>query len=545
MEETERKKQVAKDALNKLLEKQQRGVRQTLDLIENLEREFEQRRELDEGVFDGDFFNVTSLAAAGASLTLGGDGDAPSIAAAVAAGADYGYVSRSEGCRSDSIGGSLDDARFEGYGPPGSILALGSQQFARNLRAMIGEYKDEESSNPALTRRQRDLQSKLGELTLDSDAIWEREQSRGEIEAPWILKIPYYVLCFIFDVVFEGRNPFSRFFLLETVARMPYFSYITMLHLYETLGFWRRSADVKRIHFAEEWNEFHHLLIMESLGGDQPFWVRFVAQHAAISYYIALCILWTMSPSLSYKFSEMLETHAVDTYGQFVDENEAKLKDLPPSLVAVEYYTIGVSDPMFGEYQTASVSNPDRGDVRKPGTDMRSLYDVFVAIRNDEGDHVHTMTSCLDPKVAVLSPALESRVLTGMALAAGANLLLGGGGLGGLADMGETLGNAGLAGIEGVEGLGDLADGVPDLDSILSEGGATSGLINTFVGGLAGLVNGLQELVGADAEFDEDAAGSALEDAAAGGLDGFELEAFLELVRSILVGILELIGMGL
>merc|ERR1719354_387328 len=108
----------------------------------------------------------------------------------------------------------------------------------------------------------------------------------------------------------------------------------------------------------------------------------------------------------------MLETHAVDTYGQFVDENEAKLKDLPPSLVAVEYYTIGLSDPMFGEYQTATVSDPDRGDVRKPGTDMRSLYDVFVAIRNDEGDHVYTMTSCLDPKVAVLSPALESRVLT-------------------------------------------------------------------------------------------------------------------------------------
>ena len=29
-----------------------------------------------------------------------------------------------------------------------------------------------------------------------------------------------------------------------------------------------------------------------------------------------------LSPTLSYKFSEMLETHAVDTYGQFVDENE-------------------------------------------------------------------------------------------------------------------------------------------------------------------------------------------------------------------------------
>jgi ubiquinol oxidase len=74
------------------------------------------------------------------------------------------------------------------------------------------------------------------------------------------------------DTVFEGPSSVpSRFFLLETVARMPYFSYISMLHLYETLGFWRRSSDVKRIHFAEEINEFNHLLIMESLGGDQSY----------------------------------------------------------------------------------------------------------------------------------------------------------------------------------------------------------------------------------------------------------------------------------
>ena len=46
-----------------------------------------------------------------------------------------------------------------------------------------------------------------------------------------------------------------------------------------------------------------------------------------------------------------------------------------------------------------------------------SLYDVFVAIRSDEGDHVGTMKSCLDPTVAVLSPSLESRTLTGVVLA--------------------------------------------------------------------------------------------------------------------------------
>ena len=102
---------------------------------------------------------------------------------------------------------------------------------------------------------------------------------------------------------------------------------------------------------------------MESLGGDQPWWVRFVAQHSAIAYYIGLTILFTISPSLSYKFSELLETHAVDTYSQFIDENEKLLKELPPSLAAVEYYTIGVSDPMFGEYQTSAIA--EGRDVRQ------------------------------------------------------------------------------------------------------------------------------------------------------------------------------------
>lgn len=274
---------------------------------------------------------------------------------------------------------------------------------------------------------------------------------------------------------------------------------------------------------------------MESLGGDQPYWVRFLAQHSALAYYIALCMLWMLSPSLSYRFSEMLETHAVDTYGQFIDENAEKLKALPPSLVAVEYYTVGVSDPMFGEYQTASVNNPHQG-VRKSGMDMRTLYDVFTAIWNDEGDHVQTMASCLDPKVATLSPALESRVLTGMALAAGSSIAFGT--AGGLVGISESLG--GLTGIEGMESFSDIADSLTDLDAILSED-TSSGLLQAIVGGLAGLSNEFTEIFGisaADIEVDDDMV-------AAGGLDGLELEGIIELVKSILIGILEIIGMGL
>merc|ERR1712127_852666 len=306
------------------------------------------------------------------------------VVANLGLGVDYGFISRSEGSQPSNLVNGLPadeydstSQAFEDYGPPSNFIDLGVKAFFRNLKAIQGERNHEDEKK--ISEKQKKLHAKLKQLTLDNAAIWKREEASNKVEAPLVIKIPYLFLCYLLDYVFDGKYVPSRFYLLETVARMPYFSYIAMLHLYETLGWWRRSADVKRVHFAEEWNEFHHLLIMESLGGDQPYWVRFMAQHSALAYYIALCMLWMMSPSLSYKFSEMLETHAVDTYGQFVDENKEKLKELPPSLVAVEYYTVGVSDPMFGEYQTASVSNPHRG-VRKPGTNMRSLYDVFVAI---------------------------------------------------------------------------------------------------------------------------------------------------------------------
>ena len=165
-----------------------------------------------------------------------------------------------------------------------------------------------------------------------------------------------------------------------------------------------------------------HLLIMESLGGDQAYWVRFMAQHSAIAYFIGLCFLWMLSPSLSYRFSELLETHAVNTYGQFLDENEDMLKKLPPPMAAVEYYSFGTSDPFYAEFQTSALA--EGKDIRRPGESMRSLYDTFAAIRADEGDHVSTMHSCLDPKATMRSPSMERRILYGAALVALASAVL-------------------------------------------------------------------------------------------------------------------------
>ena len=60
---------------------------------------------------------------------------------------------------------------------------------------------------------------------------------------------------------------------------------------------------------------------MESLGGDQNWRVRFLAQHAAIVYFFVLIGLWITSPSLAYNFSQLIEAHAVDTYTEFAESN--------------------------------------------------------------------------------------------------------------------------------------------------------------------------------------------------------------------------------
>lgn len=238
-----------------------------------------------------------------------------------------------------------------------------------------------------------DVRERLGKLELNDAAVWEREHQRSlsdqAVTSPWWIKGAYLALCIGLDVIYAKR-PIQRFWFLETVARMPYFSYISMLHLYESLGWWRAGAELRKVHFAEEWNELHHLQIMESLGGDQLWIDRFLAQHAAVFYYWVIILFFVLSPSLAYNFSELVEGHATDTYAEFVESNAEKLKALPPPLVALEYYTRG-DLYMFDSFQTSAHA---RATPRRPS--CKTLYDVFSNIRDDEAEHVKTMKACQD-----------------------------------------------------------------------------------------------------------------------------------------------------
>eukprot|EP01023_Acetabularia_acetabulum_P055015 TRINITY_DN628_c0_g2_i1.p2 TRINITY_DN628_c0_g2~~TRINITY_DN628_c0_g2_i1.p2 ORF type:complete len:146 (-),score=30.27 TRINITY_DN628_c0_g2_i1:177-614(-) len=130
---------------------------------------------------------------------------------------------------------------------------------------------------------------------------------------------------------------------------------------------------------------------MESLGGDQLWVDRFLAYHASIVYYWVLIIFFVFSPELAYNFSELIESHAVDTYGQFAEENKELLEGIPPPLVAVKYYR-SQDLYMFDEFQTSQVREP-----RRPA--CNNLYDTFVNVRDDEGEHVKTMKACQDTTI--------------------------------------------------------------------------------------------------------------------------------------------------
>lgn len=193
---------------------------------------------------------------------------------------------------------------------------------------------------------------------------------------------------FIVDVIY-GKRSYARFYLLETIARVPYFSFLSVLHFYETIGFWRK-ADWLKVHFAETWNELHHLLIMESLGGNQ-YWIdRFVAQHVAMVYYWVVVPIYMLSPRYAYYLMELIENHAFHTYENHLKVNEAELKAQPAPQVAINYYRDG-DLYMFDEVQT-TLSH----EFRRPSVD--NLYDVFVNIRDNEAEHVKTMTALQQPE---------------------------------------------------------------------------------------------------------------------------------------------------
>tara|TARA_B100001057_G_scaffold241608_1_gene241932 strand:- start:253 stop:756 length:504 start_codon:yes stop_codon:yes gene_type:complete len=125
----------------------------------------------------------------------------------------------------------------------------------------------------------------------------------------------------ILDFLYRNR-PFQRFWVLEVIARAPYFAFISVLHFRESLGL--RGADhiyLMKEHFYQALNETEHLEEMERREGNK-YWIdRFFAKHLVLVYYWIMVGYYLIDPVEAYDINMKIEKHAFETYTKYLSMN--------------------------------------------------------------------------------------------------------------------------------------------------------------------------------------------------------------------------------
>jgi len=125
----------------------------------------------------------------------------------------------------------------------------------------------------------------------------------------------------ILDFLYRGRD-YQRFWVLEEIARAPYFAFLSVLHFRESMGL--RGPEhlyLMKQHFEQSVNETEHLEYMESRGGNS-YWIdRFVAKHLVLIYYWSNVVYYGLAPRLAYHLSYEVEIHAAETYAKYLALN--------------------------------------------------------------------------------------------------------------------------------------------------------------------------------------------------------------------------------
>ena len=125
----------------------------------------------------------------------------------------------------------------------------------------------------------------------------------------------------ILDFLYRGRD-YQRFWVLEEIARAPYFAFLSVLHFRESMGL--RGPEhlyLMKEHFAQSINETEHLEYMESRGGNAYFIDRFVAKHLVLIYYWVNVVYYWLAPQSAYHLSYEVEVHAATTYAKYIAYN--------------------------------------------------------------------------------------------------------------------------------------------------------------------------------------------------------------------------------
>ena len=130
----------------------------------------------------------------------------------------------------------------------------------------------------------------------------------------------------ILDIIYSNRH-LQRFWVLEVIARSPYFAFLSVLHFKESLGIKNDiTMYLMKEHFYQAINETEHLKEMEKRGGDK-FWIdRFLARHLVLFYYWIMVIYYFCSPTNAYDVNIKIEEHAFNTYTKYLKDHPEDLK---------------------------------------------------------------------------------------------------------------------------------------------------------------------------------------------------------------------------
>ena len=126
----------------------------------------------------------------------------------------------------------------------------------------------------------------------------------------------------ILDFLYQGRD-YQRFWVLEEIARAPYFAFLSVLHFRESMGLrGPEHLQLMKQHFEQSINETEHLEYMESRGGNRYFIDRFIAKHLVLIYYWVNVVYYWVAPRFAYHLSYEVEIHAATTYAKYLGLNK-------------------------------------------------------------------------------------------------------------------------------------------------------------------------------------------------------------------------------
>lgn len=136
------------------------------------------------------------------------------------------------------------------------------------------------------------------------------------------------ILFITMDLFYGKRATFSKFKVLEVIARVPYQSwehvaYIAVTHRYGKPDFARRIFEFVEESRHQQDNEQWHLLILEEIVQRKGIRENFILyrvfpQIIAFVYYHISWILYVIKPALSYSLNADFEDHAEHEYMTFV-----------------------------------------------------------------------------------------------------------------------------------------------------------------------------------------------------------------------------------